>query len=752
MDNFLNIRQLVPQLIKFKEDFPDKKIAFCFSGGGARGAYFGGVIEAIQQEVNKQPQQSLLPLEERWKPDIICGSSAGALAGFAYWMEALLPGGSQAPYACRQSKIWRDISDGNKGAEKLFSNPLVIDFLSNSSFELDAFLDSLEVTQQTIKLVSDDIDKWWTDTKLVISEAGSFDVDRLRDNISGRINDIRNRASGLLKVPKVSQLGSYAGDACNLLKDTHNLIPNLIADIAGMQIDKARNLISHIQDLNKDIQKGNKDIGKAIRDIRDSLNKFQNLFKTIIITLRQTLRSIKERSSLMNNEGLQAVLENYIYNSFPAGKFPMVNGKIEARDLDNAIIDLIKNNTNPKKKIPDLFITGTNINAKRCVAFSLATADVNNKVASRNLWVIKLDDKGTDMAEHKMKTLSTPVAPNEFVFGGKRFDEDYSHSADIKFSGNTPDPRFPSQVTTARRNSTWNKINIVSPPIINTLEKNDPGTAVVLSGTTKVTGKTNQASVASAGTVAINFMNPESDFTKGKSLFVGAVLTSATIPVALPPRQWTFFSSSVPQVKFKHWMVDGGVVDNRPIDVAEKAGAEIIISFELTPLLSVTRELKKEVTEYPKFIEVISRSMMDATLNAGFYRYFEDLVTENAHIISPATKPRLTIYRMAPMMYNTPEDVDYGNGIDWDEYTPGTYDFNGKYDKQRNFRMGLFDWFMKGFVDARGGDAIDKTDPVHNAYISLPDSFGAKKNAYLGRRSGFYDASVKAHPDTNPPW
>jgi predicted acylesterase/phospholipase RssA len=63
-DTFLNIRQLMSQILQFKQDFPDKKVAFCFSGGGARGAYFGGVIEALQQAINNHPDQALLPIED----------------------------------------------------------------------------------------------------------------------------------------------------------------------------------------------------------------------------------------------------------------------------------------------------------------------------------------------------------------------------------------------------------------------------------------------------------------------------------------------------------------------------------------------------------------------------------------------------------------------------------------------------------------------------------------------------------------
>lgn len=728
-DKFINVRELVPQLLKFKQDNPKKKIAFCFSGGGARGAYFGGVIEAIQQEISKHPQQATLPLEQRWKPDMICGTSAGALAGFAYWMECLLPS-NPSPYACRQTNVWKSISDGNKGAQKLFNNPSIIDFLSKSSVELDNFLDALDQFKTDINPIIENLDEQWTDIKLIISNSASFDINRFQNGIQDKVDSIHERINKVGEKPKLKDALEWAENVIKLIGEVSTFVPAISVDLGKMQLDQAKNLLQNIKDLNYDIKDGRKnDIKKVLKDFKDLTYKLQDLYKELKIVFDLTKFHIKESSSLMNTGGLEKILEKFIFDSFPKNTFPLVNGKIEARELDSAIIKLVKES---REKIPDLFLTGTNINAKRGVAFSLAMPEVNDIVADRNLWVVKLDEVGVDFSSHKM------AASNEFVFGGGRFGSEFSHATDLIVDQHNQNS------TDLINNMLSGNVTVIKETLVNPRSKikvTPPKKEQTIDNNLNSPNAKNSTAVAAK---PANFVSSLMDFTKGRSLFVGAVLTSSSIPIAFPPRQWTFFSKT--KEMFKHWMVDGGIVDNRPIDVAVKAGAKFIVSFELTPLLSATTEMKRIFDEQPKFMEVISKSMIDASLNAGFYRYFEDLVTKNKK------KPKYTIYRMAPEMYNTPDDLNYDAGQNLDEHTIGTYDFNGKFDNERNFRMGLFDWFMKGYIDAKGGDNIDMSDPVNKAYNELPENFGAAKNAYKGRRSGFYNATLKAHPDTAAPW
>lgn len=745
-NNLLNAKELVPILLQYKQNNPDKKIAFCFSGGGARGAYFGGVIEGIKQEIDKL-QTNLSP-EDRWIPDIICGTSAGAIAGFSYWMECLSPK-SSSTFACRQSDIWYDISNGNKGGEKLFDNPVIIEYLSKSSETLDNLLDSVDKFNDDIKPIIENLDSQWTNIKLIISNVASFDTSKLGNNIQNRIENIRSKVNSAGSPPsgkdalKLGNWENYADNLKNLVRDIHTIVPELLEDFTKMQIEQAKNLLENIKDLKSDIDDSRKnDIFNTLKDLKILSFKLQDLYKELKTVFFLTKFYIKECSSLMNTNGLQNILENFIFNSFPSNSLALDKGKLDARKLDEAIIKLVDEKKMKNKKVPDLFLTGTNINAKRGVAFSLAEDEVYDKVANRNLWLLRLNDSTTEFSTKK-------IIPNKFIFGGKRFGNDLEHKAEIKAPVKTFDPKSLNEAHELHFDRDFtNVISKIEPSTITEIEsinKNIKNSSleIIDVNINQESLNTNFNNVKTS--MAATISNQENDFTKGKSLFVGAVLTSATIPIAFPPRQWTFESAD--GIRYKHWMVDGGIVNNRPIDAAVKAGAEFIVSFELTPLLSATTEMKKEYDEYPSFLEVISKSMVDSTLNAGFYKYFEDLVTENIDFANSNNgNKKYSIYRMAPMMYNNPEDLEHVNGVDLDDNTIGTYDFNGKYDKKRNFRMGIFDWFMKGYIDTVGFDNITPNDVVYNKYINLPDDYGAKKNANQGRNSGFYDASLQAHP------
>src|SRR5690606_28582108 len=86
----IDTKNLVTQLIQLKAADPTKKIAFVFSGGGARPAWFGGVVEAVEREVRRQ--QSNVAAHRRFAPDLLVGTSAGALAAAGYFADLLNSG------------------------------------------------------------------------------------------------------------------------------------------------------------------------------------------------------------------------------------------------------------------------------------------------------------------------------------------------------------------------------------------------------------------------------------------------------------------------------------------------------------------------------------------------------------------------------------------------------------------------------------------------------------------------------------
>src|SRR5512140_696125 len=123
VDNYSSVKDLVLELGRLqtnaKAGGPPVKIAYCFMGGGARGAYHAGVLEGIQQEVAAFNRASAPTNQIALQPDILVGTSVGAIVAYAHWLDLVFPGGASAPYLTRQSTLWQGIATGNRAAEAL---------------------------------------------------------------------------------------------------------------------------------------------------------------------------------------------------------------------------------------------------------------------------------------------------------------------------------------------------------------------------------------------------------------------------------------------------------------------------------------------------------------------------------------------------------------------------------------------------------------------------------------------------------
>jgi hypothetical protein len=541
-------------------------------------------------------------------------------------------------------------------------------------------------------------------------------------------------------------------------------VPVIIQSGVTVQIEEARQLLNNTRNLANDIANNTRNIGKLVADIDATLRAFIEMTDELILAIAAVVKCARENSSLMNTEGLRDNFNRLLLQtlqSVPGIKLPEVDGAIDAQGLDTALFSELGKAIASPRRLPELFITASNISANRATVLSVASDDTNKRIADRNSWIFDLRGKGVslDFSGIKKKSVSAPANPYVFTATGYEVTPtlDTVHLSDP--NGETgrrniaradiDSEKALAAMATAGRGGPDNPAPTRSQPAQPVPSGPSSGkqpSAIPPANGKRIGGMATAASNMGAGQMA-NTALRHYDIT-GQSLLVGAVLTSAAIPAAFPPKRWSFSSQGE---NYSHWMVDGGVVDNRPIDIAVKAGATFIVSFELTPLLSHSTELARIVVKRPKLDEVITDSFIDTAMNASFYRYFEDLVYNNDPKNGQTTKP-VPIYRMAPMMYAEHPGGSPGNGVSIpEEHSIGVYDFNGKRDKNGALLMGLFDWFMKGYLDAFGSQA-NYNDPVCTAYKALPAGFGAKKNANKGRRSGFYDATLKAHPDAPPIW
>src|SRR5262249_36642499 len=98
-------------LTAFEEDPREhKRLAVVFTGGGARGAYGGGAVEALIQAFRRRQVM----------PDVICGASVGAINALCLFGDLMFPLAAPDPQSAlttTQSLVWRQMGAGGNGAD-----------------------------------------------------------------------------------------------------------------------------------------------------------------------------------------------------------------------------------------------------------------------------------------------------------------------------------------------------------------------------------------------------------------------------------------------------------------------------------------------------------------------------------------------------------------------------------------------------------------------------------------------------------
>jgi predicted acylesterase/phospholipase RssA len=214
-----------------------------------------------------------------------------------------------------------------------------------------------------------------------------------------------------------------------------------------------------------------------------------------------------------------------------------------------------------------------------------------------------------------------------------------------------------------------------------------------------------------------------------------ATMTSASFPIAFEPMSWRIqreINSTLQE--FRHKFLDGGITNNSPVDVAAYAGATHLISLELSPLLSDI--VLTDNRGYNVFN--IYTGLFDTAAYNHLVRNISILASENK---DRPNRNKMQIYRLAPLL---PREDANGNKI-----SPTTLDFDGVYDSTSTLRRSIYDWFMQGYLDAKGPSALSSL--VFKDYTDASLDRGYMKNADLSFKNKFWRASIQAYPDTPPP-
>lgn len=673
---FVTLQNLITD---FENDSnPNKKLALAISGGGARGSYEAGVIEAMLQEFR----------QVGIAPQIVTGTSAGSIVATCLFVDLLFPltpGASDpglppevpgpVPYASRQSQVWRNMAAGNAGAQQLFGNmSWLVEFVTGQKPwpVIGTLFDEIQVLEANWTILKGQLTTLGSSIQAVVNAAGAgapFFAD---------VTTAVNSATG-------GPSGAFQTAVTQLMKDWGNLDISFI-NISG-DVSQLSALVSDVETIIDNLPSIPAVASATITAAQSEIGSLSTYLQTLtasIAALRGPLGSVIGTTGRLTGAALEitACIEAIaLAGAFLAENLlPVVCGVfgiaiaagVAAVEMENILPPmnmltllasvmggacpvgqtvLTKWRSLGTQNRPELLMAGTDMTSQRQMVFAIANKKTLESLATDDTWV-------TDLAGY-----IDPATANTAI------------------TSQSPSRVIPTEIFTP----------------LNT------GTMANLSD---------------------------------HSLIAKATMTSSALPFAFPPQRWylghldpntpaprvpaTATAPAIPAIGpamesfLPHIFMDGGIVDNSPIDLAVVAGATHIISVELHPLPSFGDDFRdayflRDDNETFGFGK-IAYGVFNIGMSGSLIRSIEDVVEANAALSSGK---QIRIYRMAPLV---PDSANVGgNSVD---LSVGTIDFDGAYNTNNGIIQNLYDWFMQGYVDAKSytSEPAPGTDPVYTEY------------------------------------
>ena len=738
------------------------KLAITITGGGARGAYEGGVVEALTQA--------------GLKPDLIVGTSVGALVSWGLFVDTLMPKRRTQIYAANHSQLWRDVGLNNNGATMLLNRPWVAEYLSKKTYadvssEWRSITDDAKALRATIE----------TSVATTFSTINASVVTLLNTAVPGlgtlltTLETLGKAADTLTQAVALQTLSDAVTNLFNTLETLRNLAEGG-ASTASSQLTTLKNdfntLVGIVEMAMNPVTAGGS-LPAMVAFGNGLLNRYKNQsIAQIHATLRTTydtalntadnLRTqLDDLGSTVRNADLgtktaaviAAARSLTLVMPVPASVTTSLNTVVST--VNTLVAQLSRTVTSTGQLAGQLATDFTTLKTKLQSLYDLAHSRLGDLLADLN----RQPDGKAGLNDH-MLTLD----PARTLILSRLRD-----TLIANFGNNPALPVKPSLM------SVWRGTANATELIVTTTNLNasrmvlfglmHPETVAALEAAELWTVDLARSTDNAPGTRAFASARPYRFFLADKpatdDVVLDAVITSSSIPIAFPPRRWrlsrqlqsgtrTVHQSSprpggpsvditVPvlvEQKLEHLYVDGGVFDNSPLDIAALAGATHSISIELDPLVGDLVDDPGWVDQTSRYYDLgdIAGASFNAMLGGTLASNIRRAVQTNGRRAD--TDPaKFQLYRIAPRIPR--DEIDPGSK-NTRKRSIDTMDFDGAWVMQNGHPtciMNVYDWFMQGFIDASGlvdtkltADArfIDYTKPENNGFVRNAKPMGNK--------------------------
>lgn len=418
---YMTLQEVVRQINAYpRTSTRPRKVAITITGGGARGIYEAGVLEAILQEFNNTSSSPI-------RPDIITGASAGAIIASSLFLDLLYnsPTSSASIYSSNQSGTWREISDGNNGSTRIAGNRAWILKFATGSKPLPIIDDIRKIIKDLGKSKDDvvvDFKTFQSELKKLMDAIHSFDFDTAVLNLNNTENTLestfttlRGDANAIRNKAKTLEASGFTDvvEMASLIRSVIKFIGDLLVAIGNVAGALWKDFVDILSTFVNDVDNYLKTVFSSIGDTLSSFGQLvwdgTRFAGNVLLLVAAIDRAVVVLLAIlpfidiflvlggMELQLSDHIIDNYllfnIINSYKNRSFSS-SGRRPPPDFHtrSVVIDDWISRTINGEKLPELCLTGTDLTdgASRSVVFTVADSNTLIELDSRSIWAVDL--------------------------------------------------------------------------------------------------------------------------------------------------------------------------------------------------------------------------------------------------------------------------------------------------------------------------------------------------------------------------